>query len=373
MFVELEEAWLREVPIVCATIEDTLPFCRDAPPAKTSYTQDPELQCWWGNHPLQCKEAFEEMKAIVYEFCDVFAYSLKDSTGYTGDYPPFEIDVIGNEPIYEPPRYHSPAERAVIDEKCTELLEAGIIVPCPITVHASHPTCPMKKNAAGEWTERRYCLDLKALNARTRQHDRYAVPNIQQLFQDTDQCTFILAGDCKSGFAQTWIAESSRPYTAVWWNRHGTGISTVTYTRTPQGCMNASAYYQRLMDYELSKNGLTPFARSFIDDVLGQSDDQWDFNKQLRKFMEMMCKVGLKLHPAKTVFCAPVVEYLGHNISKYGMTPHEARVKAIMDMPSPQNVSELRSVLGLFNYYRCYVPGFSALAHNAQSADEKGC
>jgi hypothetical protein len=49
-------------------------------------------------------------------------------------------------------------------------------------------------------------------------------------------------------------------------------------------------------------------------------------------------------------------------ISRYGLTPHEAKVSAIAGLRTPSNVSELRSVLGFLNYYRCYIPHYSSIA-----------
>ncbi|QRW25151.1 Retrotransposable element Tf2 protein [Rhizoctonia solani] len=39
------------------------------------------------------------------------------------------------------------------------------------------------------------------------------------------------------------------------------------------------------------------------------------------------------------------------------------KVQAIMDWPEPQNVKQVQSFLGFANFYRCFVPNFSCLAH----------
>ena len=76
----------------------------------------------------------------------------------------------------------------------------------------------------------------------------------------------------------------------------------------------------------------------------------------------MLANVNLRAHPDKSIFGADKLEYLGHNISAAGLTPHEAKVAAIRQLRAPTNVSELRSLLGFINYYRCYVPDFSRKA-----------
>ena len=47
----------------------------------------------------------------------------------------------------------------------------------------------------------------------------------------------------------------------------------------------------------------------------------------------------------------PEVQYLGHTISAEGLKPSKSKVKAIEEAPVPRNVSELKSFLGLVNYY----------------------
>ena len=50
------------------------------------------------------------------------------------------------------------------------------------------------------------------------------------------------------------------------------------------------------------------------------------------------------------------VEYLGHTISADGLKPSESKTRAIVDAPQPQNVSQLRSFLGMVNYYGKFLP-----------------
>ena len=55
----------------------------------------------------------------------------------------------------------------------------------------------------------------------------------------------------------------------------------------------------------------------------------------------------------------PSVEYLCHVIDQHGLHPTKEKVKAIREAPEPQNVSELRSFLGIINYYAKFLPNLS--------------
>ena len=72
--------------------------------------------------------------------------------------------------------------------------------------------------------------------------------------------------------------------------------------------------------------------------------------------------MGLKAHPSKCVFGAQEVPYLGHLLSATDVRPMEAKIKTIVEMPSPVDVFGVRSLMGLAGYYRKFVPNFSNLA-----------
>ena len=58
----------------------------------------------------------------------------------------------------------------------------------------------------------------------------------------------------------------------------------------------------------------------------------------------------------------PFVEYLGHKICPEGLQPTESKVCAIADAPEPKRVTELRSFLGLVNYYSKFLPNLASTA-----------
>ncbi|KXZ57062.1 hypothetical protein GPECTOR_5000g1289 [Gonium pectorale] len=121
------------------------------------------------------------------------------------------------------------------------------------------------------------------------------------------------------------------------------------YTRMPYGLKNASAKFQRVMDYEIGKAGLTHCAVSFVDDVLIISETPQEHVQHVAAVLDMLHAAGLRAHPDKSIFGADVIEYLGHTLTDQGISPHHAKVAAILALQPPRNVAELHSQLCFIN------------------------
>ena len=61
----------------------------------------------------------------------------------------------------------------------------------------------------------------------------------------------------------------------------------------------------------------------------------------------------------KCSFFQREVKFLGHIVDGNGVRPNPDKVKAVQDWPPPKNTSELKSFLGLTNYFRKYIRGYS--------------
>ena len=321
------------------------------------YVKDEEHGWIWGNHPDATPAERAALRETVLDCKNAFAYSLTDMPGYSGDIAPMQLKLKPNARFYTAPRRYSELDKKIRDEKCEELRDAGFIRKLdPPVQFASAPVLAAKKDANGVWSDKRFCVDYRAAN-RHIIPDRYNLHRPEDIFARASRAKIFSKLDLRAGFHQLPVDPSSQEVTAFWWENE-----LWCYNRVCFGISTSPSYFQRVMDHELHKAGCSAFAVAYIDDILVYSSTPEEHTKHVRQVLDALRNCGLRAHPDKSVFGSACIEFLGHNLSHKGITPHEVKVKAIAELRLPSNLDELRSALGFLSYYRCYLPRFSQIA-----------
>ena len=101
----------------------------------------------------------------------------------------------------------------------------------------------------------------------------------------------------------------------------------------------------------------------YLDDILVSGRTEEEHLTNLRKVLERLQEHGIRAKRAKCTFLKTSVQYLGHVIGANGLHATDAKIEAIVNVPSLKNVTELRSYLGLLNYYGRFIPNLASLIH----------
>ncbi|PNH01078.1 Retrovirus-related Pol polyprotein from transposon [Tetrabaena socialis] len=333
----------------------TSPEGQRAPPAAAHFAKDPSYGYTWCERPDLELELRSRFRELLRDNEGLFARSLKELGCYSGELGPATIDLVHDNPIYESARRHSDLERGIMEAKCIELRDAGIIKPSTSAHYALNHTMPAKKDAEGNWTDSRFCCDARPLNAATKP-DMYRPPLPEELFDKVGTATWLSKCDCRAAFNQIPMRAEDQEKTSFHWNG-----SLWQYTRNLYGLRNATACFQRVMDHHIRKAGLQDCCVVFVDDLLVFSHTAEQHYADLSRVLDMLRDINIKLHPDKTVLVASEVEFLGHLVSARGLRPMEAKVAAIQAICAPSSLTELLSLLGLMNYYRGFLPRYSDL------------
>jgi len=99
----------------------------------------------------------------------------------------------------------------------------------------------------------------------------------------------------------------------------------------------------------------------YMDDILVTGPTESDHLAALEEVLSRMEKAGLRLKKKKCQFMVPSVTYLGYIVDSEGLHPTPEKIRAITEAPSPRNVTELKSYLGLLSYYSRFLPNISTI------------
>ena len=102
-----------------------------------------------------------------------------------------------------------------------------------------------------------------------------------------------------------------------------------------------------------------------------KSDDFDSHITHLRTVFERIGKANLKLSPKKCVLFRQKVQFLGHIITKDGISTDPKKVEAVQNWPIPRTIKEVRSFLGLCSYYRKFIKSFATVAKPLHQLSEK--
>jgi hypothetical protein len=116
---------------------------------------------------------------------------------------------------------------------------------------------------------------------------------------------------------------------------------------------------------------LDKFVQVFIDDILIYSRMMEEHDQHLHLVLQCLREHKLYGKLSKCSFYQSRIHYLGHVISGEGIIVDPVKVEAIMEWPTPTNVIEVHSFMGLGGYYRWFVEGFSKIENLIMELQKK--
>jgi hypothetical protein len=99
----------------------------------------------------------------------------------------------------------------------------------------------------------------------------------------------------------------------------------------------------------------------YVDDMLVTGATVKEHLKKLDAVLDILEKAGLRLNKSKCFFLRSCIEYLGHVIDGDGLHPTDEKIAALKEAPPPTNLTELRSFLGIVNYYAKFLPNLATM------------
>ncbi|XP_048244738.1 uncharacterized protein K02A2.6-like [Haliotis rufescens] len=283
----------------------------------------------------------EGLQDILNSYSDVF----QDDIGEFKDQK-VTIEITSNVPRFYKHRNVAYALRQKVDDELERLEKQGIIKPVQYSDWAA-PIVPVVKSNGNI----RICGDYKLTVNKVARTNVYPIPLIEDLFASLSGGKTFTKLDLSQAYQQLTLDEESQKLTTI--NTHR---GLYQYQHLPFGISTAPAVFQRTMECLLKD---IPHVCVYLDDILVTGASEQEHLENMKEVLSRLSKAGLRLNAQKCKFMVGSVEYLGHKIDAQGLHPLDEKVKAIVSAPAPCNVAELKSFLGLVQYYQRFLPNLA--------------
>ena len=254
--------------------------------------------------------------------------------------PPMQLMV---DPEATPVAHHSPVPvplhwqdevKAGLDQD----VRLGVIEPVPVGEPVTW--CHRMVVCAKKNGKPRRTVDFQALNAhavRETHHTQSPFHQARSIPRNTKKTVF----DAWNGYHSVPIREEDKHLTTFItpWGRY-------RYKTAPQGYIASGDGYTRRFDEVVSD---IPHKTKCVDDTLMWSDSIKESFFQACNWLETCGRNGIILNPDKFVFAQDTVEFAGFEITNDSVRPCSRYLNAILDFPTPKNITDMRSWFGLVN------------------------
>lgn len=158
--------------------------------------------------------------------------------------------------------------------------------------------------------------------------------------------------DANSGFYQIKLSPESQLLTTFI-----TPFGRYCFQRLPFGITSAPEFFQQKMSQILEGS---PGVVNMMDDVLIYGCDQAQHDERLRLTLDRLRSAGVTLNKEKCCFGVTEIKFLGCVLSRDGIRPDPEKVRAIKELPTPNNVSDVRRLLGMTNHLARFIPDLAS-------------
>ena len=248
----------------------------------------------------------------------------------------------GAQKVFRKARPVAFAAMATIEEEISRQLHLGVFTPISFSDFAAPIVTVKKKNG-----KTRICGDYSTGLNDALEPNKFPLPTPDEIFANLAGKRVFSKIDLSDAFLQVELDDDAKRLLVV--NTH---LGLFQVNRMQPGVKTAPGQFQELMTKMLS--GVSG-AFAFIDDIIVSGSDIEDHKRNLFEVLRRINDYGFKLRIDKCSFGESKIQFCGHIIDKYGVRPDPAHVTSILEMPRPEDLSQLRSFLGAIKYYGKFI------------------
>jgi len=301
----------------------------------------------------ELQEQFNSLIPIIAERCSTGSSDLGQFNGKE-----MVIELESQIPVSRPVHRRSQAEMDTLEEHVNQLYVDGVIEPSNSSYN--NPVMMIKKKTGSY----RLINDYRLLNAIMISFI-FPFALVAHILDTLADYHFYSSTDMSSGFWQCPLEYNSRKYTAF-----STQKGHWQYKVCPQGVKTGPAWFSLCVS--LAMRECRGFALNYFDDIVIYSKTITDHLRHIRLVMNALKKYGFKLSAKKSNWCAKEINLLGYVVSGTHVKINPDKIITIKNRPEPSNAKQVQQCLGLFNFYRRFIPNFAAMSKPLYKLIEKG-
>jgi hypothetical protein len=304
--------------------------------------------------PPKIIEGDEELVDLITRVCDkcykVFSEKLNIEPAKI---TPMELELIGTWLSKEnqlPPRNQSYLKCVETENQTKKMLESGVISPSRA---AAHSQVMLTVKPDGTW---RFCVDYRRLNVVTKPNN-WPLPKIKEMLErlGKKKANYFGVIDLTKGYYQAPLHPNSRHLSA-----YITPQGLYEWNRVAMGLRGAAGYFQRAMATEVLNGLVGVICEVYLDDIIIHGVTKEEFVKNLETVLMRLQAHNITVNPNKCKLGLTSVEYVGHLIDQTGCHFTREKLQKVINFPVPQKEQELKSFLGLTNFFRDNVRNYAA-------------
>ena len=238
-----------------------------------------------------------------------------------------------------------------VEAELTRLEKDGVLSKVEYSEWATPIVPVVKRNGSV-----RVCGDFKVSVNPVLLTEQYPLPRIEDIFANLAGGKHFSKLDLGQAYYQMEVTEASKKFLAI-----NTPKGLFRCNRLVFGISSCPAMWQRAIDQVLQ--GI-PGVQCILDDMIVSGKSNEEHLDNLESVLKRLQDAGLKANKEKFEFFRDRVQFCGHEIDKEGLHKTQEKIKTVVSAPRPDNVSQLRSFLGLVNYYNRFLPKASTVLHS---------
>ena len=298
--------------------------------------------------PSQAREYFlKEFSDVLVAKDELKSAPLKPMSG-----PPMRIPLKdGAVPFaIHTPRQVAFALQDSVKEELSSMQSQGIITPTgDVPSDWCHPMVVVPKQKGVRIT-----VDLSKLNSQVRRPTHPSPTPFDAVRRVDSRAKYFTTADALCGYWQMELADEDQHLTTFI-----TPYGRFQHCRGPMGFAATGDAFCLRGDKALQ--GIQRCVK-VVDDILLYDEDFGQHLQRIRDVLTRCREHGITLNREKFTVAASSVKFCGYKISHDGIAADEDKVKAIRDFPTPSNLTDLRSFMGLVNQLTEFTPDIASTA-----------